>query len=147
LISYPEIDEEKSVLKKNTTINDFEDYDLKSVLNSSKIIALQKAVKEIFASETIEEYIVKIVNETREMEGEFSKYISYGASPRASIAIYIASKAEALMDGRNFVTPEDVKTVAYPVLRHRIILNYEAEAEKLNADKVIKHILNKVVAP
>ncbi len=78
---------------------------------------------------------------------EFSNYISYGASPRASIAMYIASKAEALMHGRDYVTPEDVKVVSYPVLRHRIILNYEAEAEGITTDKVIKQILSRVSVP
>ena len=75
------------------------------------------------------------------------KYISYGGSPRASIALYIASKAEALMHGRDYVIPEDVREVAYPVLRHRIILNYEAEAEGITTDKVIKQILSKVSVP
>jgi MoxR-like ATPase len=90
---------------------------------------------------------VKIVEETRGKSGEFGKYISYGASPRASIALYIASKAEALMKGRDYVTPEDVQVVVYPVLRHRVILNYEAEAEDVNTDMVIKHILGKINAP
>ncbi|MCH7850171.1 MAG: MoxR family ATPase [Nanoarchaeota archaeon] len=147
LISYPEDLEEQKVLSQNITIHEFEDYQIKSILNPSKILALQEAAREVFASKTIEEYIVKIVRQTRSKDFEYSKYISYGASPRASIALYIASKAEALMNGRTFVTPKDVNMVVYPVLRHRIILNYEAEAEKITTDKVIKHILGKVSAP
>jgi MoxR-like ATPase len=147
LISYPEPSEEKRVLNINTTLTNFEDYSLKSILSPSKIIALQKEAKKVFASETIEEYIINIIGETRRKDSEYSRYISYGASPRASIAIYIAAKAEALMNGRSFVTPEDVNIVTYPVLRHRIILNYEAEAEKISTDNVIKHILSKVNAP
>ena len=147
LISYPEPSEEKRVLNINTTLTNFEDYSLKSILSPSKIIALQKEAKKVFASETIEEYIINIIGETRRKDSEYSRYISYGASPRASIAIYIAAKAEALMNGRSFVTPEDVNMVTYPVLRHRIILNYEAEAEKISTDNVIKHILSKVNAP
>ena len=108
---------------------------------------LQERVKDVFSSEAIEEYIIKIVGESRNKDWDMGKYISYGASPRASIAIYIASKAEALMRGRDYVTPEDVREVIYPVLRHRIILNYEAEAEGITADKVIKHILDKVSVP
>ncbi|MFH1521334.1 MAG: MoxR family ATPase [archaeon] len=148
LIDYPTSGEEKEILKKNTTISKFDSYDLKAVLTQKKIIDLQEQVKDIFASDIIEEYIVKIIRETRDSKtSEFAKYVSYGASPRASIALYIASKAEALMQGRNYVIPEDVRTVAFPVLRHRIILNYEAEAEQITTDKVIKHILSRINAP
>lgn len=147
LISYPDSEDEKAILKKNMTINNFEDYDLKAVLNPKKILDLQKQVKDVFTSEIIEEYIVNIVKETRNKTGEFGKYVSYGASPRASIALYIASKAEALMQGRDYVVPEDVKTVVFPILRHRIILNYEAEAEQITTEEVIKHILSKINAP
>ena len=134
-------------MNQNITIHDFEDYQLVSILSPKKILELQKLAKEIYTSEAIEDYIVKILTETRSKNFEMANYISYGASPRASISIHIASKAEALINGRDYVTPEDVKIVAYPVLRHRIILNYEAEAEKVSTDSVIKHILSKVNAP
>ncbi len=147
LMDYPTSEDEKAILKKNITINKFEDYDLKAILNPKKILDLQAQAKRVFTSEIIEEHIVKIVKETRNKTGEFGKYISYGASPRASIALYIASKAEALMLGRDYVIPEDVKTVVFPVLRHRIILNYEAEAEQITTDEIIKHILSKVNTP
>lgn len=147
LIGYPEHEDEKKVLSQNITLNNFDDYSLKAILSPAKILELQKLVKEVYTSEAIEEYIVKIVSETRDKGFEMSNYISYGASPRASIALHIAAKAEALINGRDFVTPEDVRMVAYPVLRHRIILNYEAEAENISTDKVIKNILNKINAP
>ncbi len=147
LIGYPSAKEEQGVLKKNTTTSTFESYDLKAVLNPKKIVELQEKVKEVFTSEIIEEYIIRIVGESRNKDWEMGKYISYGGSPRASIALYIASKAEALMHGRDYVIPEDVREVAYPVLRHRIILNYEAEAEGITTDKVIKQILSKVSVP
>ena len=147
LIDYPKSHEEKAVLKQNTTINKFDSYKLNAILNQKKILELQEMVKTIFASDAIENYIIKIVAETRKKDGEYAKYVSYGGSPRASIALYIASKAEALMHGRNYVTPEDVNIVAYPVLRHRIILNYEAEAEGITTDRIIKHIMNKISAP
>jgi MoxR-like ATPase len=147
LIGYPDEEQEKRVLSKNMTIRDFDSYDIRPILNPKRILALQQQVRDVFTSEAIEEYIVKIVNETRNKEGEFGKYISYGASPRASIALYLASKAEALMNGRDYVIPEDVKAIVYPVLRHRIILNYEAEAEDITTDAVIKNILGKVNAP
>jgi len=147
LIGYPKRDEEKKILCNNITMNEFDSYDLKPVLNAKRILNLQAQVKEVFTSEAIEEYIVKIVEETRNKIGEFGKYVSYGASPRASIALYIASKAEALMKGRDYVVPGDVQAVVYPILRHRIILNYEAEAEEVTTDIVIKHILGKISAP
>jgi MoxR-like ATPase len=147
LISYPQEEEERKVLDINTTLNDFDDFCIKALLSSKKIIQLQKRVKEVFASDVIKEYIVSIVRETRNNNFDYSKYISYGASPRAAIAIYIAAKAEALMNGRDYVIPSDVRTVSLPVLRHRIILNYEAEAERISSDQVINHILSKVRVP
>jgi MoxR-like ATPase len=147
LIGYPEEKEEQSILNTNTTTRKFESYDLKSILNPQKIAKLQSQVKTVFTSEAIEEYIVKIVRESRSKEGEFGKYISFGGSPRASIALYIASKAEALMQGRDYVIPEDVRTVVYPVLRHRVILNYEAEADGVTTEVVIKDIIGKLNVP
>ncbi len=147
LIDYPNRKQESEILSKNITIRDFEEYKLKPILSPLKILELQKKVKEVFSSEVIKDYIVRIVEETRDKEFDYAKYISYGASPRASIALFIASKAEALMSGRDFVSPEDVRKVVYPVLRHRIILNYEAEAENVSPDDIIKHILTKVHAP
>jgi len=147
LIEYPSTEDEKDILNQNVYLKNFDDYNLRSVLSPKKILELQGKVKEVFTSEAIRNYIVRIVKETREKGSEYSKYISYGASPRASIAIYIASKAEALMNGRNFVTPKDVGVVVYPVLRHRIILNYGAEAENITTEKVIKQILSKITSP
>lgn len=147
LMDYPAFDDEMGILTKNVSIMNFDDFKLKKVLSPAKIIELQERVKKVFSSEDIKDYIVRIVHETRSKEFDYAKYISYGASPRASIALYIASKAQALMSGRNYVTPKDVKDVAYPILRHRIILNYEAEAEKISTDKIISHVLNKVKVP
>jgi MoxR-like ATPase len=147
LINYPAENEEKFILDQNVTIKNFEEYKIKKVLNPKEILSIQEQIKKVFTSEVIKEYIVKIVNETRRNDHEYSKFISCGSSPRASIALHIASKAEAIMNGRNYVIPQDVKTVAYPILRHRIMLNYEAEAEHINADKIIKYILAKVNVP
>lgn len=147
VIEYPKPSEEQGILSQNMTIKNFEDYNLKKILCASRIIQMQKKVKEIYTSEEIKDYIVRIVNKTRNKDFEYAKYVSYGASPRASIYLYLASKAEALMKGRDFVLPEDVKEVAYPILRHRIILNYEAEADKITTDDIIKHLLKNVRAP
>ena len=147
LIDYPVHEEEKSILDSNITIRRFENFELKSIISPTIILELQEMARGIFTSDAIAEYIVSIVAETRKKDWEYSKYISYGASPRASIALHIAAKAEALMQGRDYVVPEDVNVAVYPVLRHRIILNYEAEAEKITTEKIIKHILGKVRAP
>jgi len=147
LIDYPNYEEEKEILNKNVTMQKFEDFKLRAILSSKKIIDLQNQVKTIFTSEAIGEYIVRIVEATRSKKSAYAKYISYGASPRASISLHIAAKAEALMNGRDYVIPEDVQKVVYPVLRHRIIVNYEAEAEDVTTDQIIEYILNKVKAP
>lgn len=147
IVPYPESDEEEKILDSNVSLNSLDDFKLKPVLNSSKILDLQKKVKKVYSSLEIKKYIVDIVRETRTKEGEFGKYILFGCSPRASISIYIASKAEALLNGRNYVLPEDVKTVAYPILRHRLILSYEAEADKIDPDEIIKRLLKNVSAP
>lgn len=144
LMTYPKNSEEIKILSQNISLAKFEDFNLKQILSSQKIIELQKKTKEVYSSEEIKSYIVRLVNETRSKQFEYSKYIAYGASPRASIALYIASKAEALMNGRNYVIPSDIKAVAYLTLRHRIILNYEAEADKISVEDIIKHLLDKV---
>ncbi|MBU4086723.1 MAG: MoxR family ATPase [Nanoarchaeota archaeon] len=147
LMGYTRHDEEIRILSNNITLNKFEDYDLKKVLSPEKIILLQEMAKKVFSSDAIKDYIVRLVEETRKKDFEYAKYISYGGSPRASISLYIASKAEALMNGRKYVLPSDVKTVAASVLRHRIILNYEAEAEKISIDAIIESLLEKVKVP
>jgi MoxR-like ATPase len=147
LIDYPTKEEEIHVLEQNMTTRSFDSYDLKPIANPKTIINLQREVKKVFTSDAIKKYIIDIVNVTRDKNFSYAKYISYGASPRAAIALFIASKAESLMQGRNFVTPEDIKTVIYPVLRHRIILNYQAEAEKVSGDDIINEILKQVKVP
>jgi MoxR-like ATPase len=107
----------------------------------------QADVKKIHLSPEIEEYIVRIIDATRrptEYELDAAKYIDFGASPRSTIAIFITAKAHALVQGRIYVTPHDVKQVAPNVLRHRILLNYEGQAEGVSSDEVISEILAKV---
>jgi MoxR-like ATPase len=147
VVPYPENEEEEEILESNISIKNFEDFKIKPILNANKIIELQKKVKNVYSSSEIKKYIVKIVDETRKKEGSLGKYILFGCSPRASISLYIASKAEALLNGRNYVLPEDVKAVAYPTLRHRLILSFEAEADKIGPDEIIKELLKNVSAP
>lgn len=147
---YPNKDEEEDILKTNVELKKFEEYDLKPVITPKKIIELQNDAKKIYINKAIEKYIVEIVNATRHPEKygvRMGKYIEWGGSPRASIGLYIASKTDALIKGSNFVTPQNVKNVAHDVLRHRLILNYEGEAENIKTDNIISEILSKVPVP
>ncbi len=147
LVGYPKKKDEEDILDQNMTTRSFDSYKISPVMTGKDIIELQEMVKKVFASDAIKKYIVDIVSVTRKKDLEFSKYISYGGSPRASISLFIAAKAEALMNGRDFVTPEDVQVVCHPVLRHRLILNYQAEADSVSAEKIIDDILKEVTAP
>ena len=142
IMKYPEREHEKKIMSDNFELRGLDSVKLKKVVNPKEIVKIQKDVKRIHLSEEVKEYISKIVQATRDKNKHYAKYISWGASPRASIGLFIASKAEALMNGRTFVKPQDVKAVVYDVLRHRIILGYEAESEEITSDDVIKKIIN-----
>ena len=147
---YPNKEEEENILQKNLELKKFEEFNLKPVITPQRIIELQKYAQQIYTSKAIEKYIVEIVNATRHPEKygiKMGKYIEWGGSPRASIGLYIASKTDALLKGSNFVTPQNVKNVAYDVMRHRLILNYEGEAENINPDHIISEILSKIPVP
>ncbi len=149
-VDYPTVENEQKILKKNITLKKFEDYPLKEIMNPNKIIQLQNYVKKVYLDDKIEKYIVSIVDATRHPDKynlKTAKYVEYGASPRASISLFIASKAEAVMNGKTFVVPQFVKNVAFDVLRHRIIINYEGQSEGINSETVIKEILDKVPVP
>ncbi len=141
-IGYPEKNEEKNIMVNNVTLNKFEDFGINAILSPERILYMQEITKRIYVDERIKEYIVRLVDKTRKKDFEHAKYIDWGGSPRASIGLYIASKAWALIHGRDYVVPSDVKAVAHFVLRHRIILNYKATAEKITSDMIIDEILN-----
>jgi MoxR-like ATPase len=147
LVNYPKKKEEKEIMKKNVNLKNFENFGLKKVVSKKDILGMQEKVNKVYLSDEIEDYIVNIVNATRDKNKEYSRYIEWGASPRASINFFIASKAEALMKGRNYVVPDDIKRIALEVLRHRLILNYEAEAENISSDILIKKIINEIPVP
>ncbi|MCD4666740.1 MoxR family ATPase [archaeon] len=150
LISYPNSEQEKKILNTNISLRKFEDYELKPVVTPKKIIELQEAAKQIHINKEIENYIVKIVEATRNPNKyglKLGKYIEWGGSPRASIGLYIGAKADALIKGYDFVTPQNVKNVANEVLRHRILLNYEGQAEKIKPEDIVSEILNKMPVP
>ena len=144
---YPKMEDEKAILDQNINIHKFEDFDIKTVIQADEIITMQEDVKKIYLNEKIEDYIVKIIDATRSPSNykiKLGEYIEWGCSPRASIGLFIASKAAALINGRTYVTPNDVKEVALPVMRHRLIPNYEGMAEGIKTDDIIKEILKKI---
>ena len=145
-IDYPLMEEEQLILEQNITLRKFKDFELKSVISPEEILNLQKDVREIYLNKKIEGYILRLVDATRHPDKydiKLGEYVEWGASPRASIGLYIASKAQALLTGKTFVTPHDVKQVAHDVLRHRIILSYEGQANSVSVDDIIDEILSK----
>lgn len=150
LISYPEHEEEENILVKNISLKNFDDYGIKPAIMPSRIMEIQEFVKGIYIKPKIKKYIVDLVEATRKPEKyniELGRYIELGASPRASIGLFIASKVEALLQNDYFVTPDHIKRVAHNVIRHRITVNYEGQAEGVNSDKIIDEILSKVRLP
>ncbi len=141
LMGYPTKEEEKMIMIDNSTLRSFESFNVKPILSPEKILRMQEMTKNIFMSEKVKDYIVRIVDKTRKKDFPHGKYIEWGGSPRANIGLFIAAKAWALINGRNYVIPNDVKSIAHYVLRHRIILNYKARAEGVTSDKIIDEIL------
>lgn len=147
-MDYPTKIEEHEILRKMARSQP--DINIEPVIEPSHILKLRLLSDEVFMDEKIEEYIVNIVEATRSPENyqlNLSQFIRYGASPRATICLAMAAKANAMIDGRGYVTPQDVKTVAMDVLRHRIILTYEAEAEEKTTEDIIKDILQTIKVP
>lgn len=143
LLGYPTLEEEREILRA-VSGKGFEKVD--AVSSGEKILEARAQVKEVFMDEKIEDYIVRLIHATR-TPSEFGlnsleHLIEVGVSPRGSIDLAKAGKAHAFLEGRDFVTPEDIQAVAIPVLRHRIQLSYEAEAEELNSDKILGKILS-----
>lgn len=148
VIGYPSKEEEKVIIRQNIS-NEVKR--IASLVTPQEIIEAQKLVERIYLDEKIEKYIVDIVFATRFPKdaglNDLSSIISYGASPRASISLAKASRAYAFLHRRGFVIPEDVRAVCHDVLRHRIGLTYEAEANNITTDEIISEILDKVEVP
>lgn len=142
-IEYPTIEEERQILELLTTPCEFEDIKIEEVLNKEKIDRVKKIIKNIKIDSKLTDYILNIIFKTREK----NQYISCGASPRASIALVLASKANAFLEGRDFVIPQDIKKVIFDVLRHRILPTYEAEAEDIAVEDIITNIMESVDLP
>ncbi len=148
-ISYPKRDEEHLIIRQQMN-KAKANAKIESVLTLDDLFEARELVEQVYLDEKIERYIVDIVFATRERDSSKSdlvNYISFGASPRASIALAQAAKAYAFINKRGYVIPEDIRAIAYDVLRHRIGLSYEAEANELTSDDVIKEILNRVEVP
>jgi MoxR-like ATPase len=172
LVRYPDLDEEQRILgfaapfgtegeeaPAKGGAKHVDDSSLNSVLGQDALRTLRQAADAVFVDDQIQKYIVSVVAASRPAvsrpgaekpgrtrEGLY-RYIAFGASPRATIALYRCSKISALFEGRAFVTPEDVKAAAFPVLRHRLVLSYEAEADGLESDTVVNRILTLVPMP
>ncbi|MDD2419208.1 MAG: MoxR family ATPase [Bacteroidia bacterium] len=148
VVSYPKKEEEKFIIRMNNT-GEFPK--ASTVLKPEDILRARQVVREVYMDEKIEKYIVDIVYATRTPQdynlSRLSDLISYGASPRASISLAMASKAYAFIKRRGYVIPEDVRAVCYEVLRHRIGLTYEAEAENITTENIVTDILNSVEVP
>lgn len=148
VIGYPNKEEEKAIIRQNIK---GELAPVSPIIRPSDILEVQKIVEKIYIDEKIENYIVDIVFATRQPAKfglpELQSIISFGASPRASISLALAARAFAFLQGRGYVIPEDVRSVCHDVLRHRIGLTYEAEANNIGSDEVITDILDKVVVP
>lgn len=147
LIKYPEKHHEKEIIQRMTRGIE---YSIKKSMTQDMLKEIQQFNTKIYADERIEEYVASIVDATRypaKYKLDIDGHIDYGASPRASIWLVLAGKAHALLSGRGYVTPEDIQAIAHDVLRHRILLSYEAEAEGVSSDDIIDKILAKVKVP
>ncbi len=147
LVDYPNAQEELDILRM---MGVEKSHKISKILTPVLLEKLQKTASEILVDERIEEYIVSIITASRQKEDSvrsYTRFIDYGASTRATIYLYRCSKIKALFEGRTFVIPDDVKSVVYNVLRHRIVLSYEAESDELKADDIINQILKVVPVP
>lgn len=147
-IDYPDFEDERKVMRM---VSSQQQTEIRPVISLDQIAEAKQLINQIYLDEKIEKYILDMVFATRFPEryglSELKNYVSFGASPRASINLAIASRAFAFIKGRAFVIPEDVKEIAKDVLRHRIGLSFEAEAENISSDEIVNRILGRVQAP
>ena len=147
-ITYPDKKEEREIMERMALTK--RDFNVNPVISPKDILRLRALVDEIYIDDKIKDYIIDIVFASRDPKAynlELDEFIEYGASPRATIYLTLASKAHAFIKGRGFVTPQDVKSIGMDVLRHRIIVTYEAEAEEINSEGIIQKIFDNVEVP
>ena len=146
-VTYPSKEEEKAIMRR---IARSTPESLKAVVHPDEIVAARQLLKEIRIEDRLEDYIVDLVMATREPQRyglSLGRYLQYGASPRGTIFLHKAARAMAFLKGRDYVTPQDVKSIAPDVLRHRILLSYEAEAEEIQADDLLREMLEQIEVP
>jgi len=149
LVDYPSLEEEKEILSRVAKTN--MEKKQKPIVNTKKILEAQKLLNDIYIAPKILDYILNIVFATRNPEqfklGQMKDLISFGASPRASINLVLAAKAKAFIDGRGYVIPEDIRYIGKDVLRHRMLLSYEAEAEEITSEELIDQLFKEIPVP
>ena len=147
LISYPQKDEESKIIQRFT---EGVKTNASKIISTQELLEIQKFNQLVYADQKIRDYVAQLVDATRHPENyglDIDDKIEFGASPRASIWLTLGAKSKAIISGRGYVIPQDVQDVVYDVLRHRILLTYEAEAEDMNSEQIIKKILDKVPIP
>lgn len=148
-VGYPTEQEEMQIMRRMSGIQ--KPTELQKVINAGKILEARQTVNDIYIDEKVEHYIINLIFATRNPVKygirELEQMINFGASPRASINLNQAAKAQAFLEHRGYVTPDDVRAVVMDVMRHRIILSYEAEAEDITTENVIEKLLNKIQVP
>jgi len=147
-VTYPTREEERRILERMAHTST--DIQVSPVIGPNTILEARKAVDEIYVDDKIKEYILDIVFATREPEKynlDIGDYLRYGASPRATLALTTGARAHAFLQGRGYVTPQDVKSIAPDILRHRIIVSYEAEADELTSEDLIEKLLSEIPVP
>ena len=148
VVSYPTKKEEKEILERMASGKEIK---VSQVIDLEKVMALRRLTHEIYVDEKVKDYSLDLVFATRNPQefklAELKPLISYGASPRASIMLTLAAKAHAFLAGRGYVTPDDVKQIGMDVLRHRVLVTYEAEAEDMTSEDVVKKIFDQIEVP
>ncbi len=147
-LDYPSKDEELAILNRMALVEP--NLSVQAVLSADDLFTLRKGVDQVYVDDRVKRYIVDVVHATRRPEEfglKLSPYIQYGASPRGTIYLTLASRAHAFLAGRGYVTPQDVKSVGYDVLRHRLLISYEAEAEEIAAEKLIQEVFDHLKVP
>jgi len=149
VVDYPQREEELRILESNANVS--VNHEVSQVVDAETIFRARDLVDQIYLDDKLKGYLVDVVLATRDPDkygaSELNAFIRFGASPRATISLALASKAVAFMNGRSFVTPQDIKDVGLDVLRHRVIVSYEAEAEEVSSDDIIKKIFETVPVP
>lgn len=144
VVSYPDTEEEKEILRR---IDGITTDSIQPVVDQTDLLRLKELAASVFTDEKIVDYVVRLIAATRKGFPEIERLVEFGGSPRASISLLRASRCIAFLKGRGFVTPDDIKEIAHDVLRHRIVLSYEAEAASVSTDEIVNRVLDMVEVP